>query len=74
MEAATPIADRTIRSEPALLPPGVPAGMNAVLALMLAKEPASRYQRCTDVLSDIRAIRDGLTPGLGKNQARANSL
>ena len=44
--------------------------MNAVLALMLAKEPAQRYQSCTEVLADIRAVRDGRDPVLEKSWTR----
>jgi serine/threonine-protein kinase len=55
------------------LPPGAPPGINEVLALMLAKEPAQRYQTCTDVLADVCAVRDGRDPALEKNPARANS-
>ncbi len=72
IELANPTADRIVRSEPAPLPPAAPAAMNAVLALMLAKEPAQRYQSCSDVLEDVRAVRDGRNPGLGKNRARTN--
>jgi eukaryotic-like serine/threonine-protein kinase len=67
----TPTANGSLRSEPALLPPTAPAEMNAVLALMLAKEPAQRYQSCNDVLADIRAIRDGRNPALEKSGTRA---
>ena len=72
VEPAASTAGRILRSDPAPLPPGAPAGMNAVLALMLAKEPAQRYQSCTEVLEDIRAIRAGCNPILGKNRAHAN--
>jgi serine/threonine protein kinase/tetratricopeptide (TPR) repeat protein len=64
---------RILRCAPPPLPLNAPPGMNKVLALMLAKEPAQRYQSCTDVLADVRAIRDGRDPALEKNRARANS-
>ena len=39
---------------------------------MLAKEPAQRYQTCTEVLEDVRAIQRGRGPALRKDQALAN--
>jgi serine/threonine-protein kinase len=72
VEPATSIAGRILRSDPAPLPPRAPAGMNAVLALMLAKEPGQRYQSCREVLEDVRAIGAGRNPILEKNRARAN--
>ncbi len=71
-ESADLSADSVERSAPALLPPAAPRAMNAVLARMLAKEPAQRYQSCTDVLADIRAVRDGRKPVLGKSWTFAN--
>ena len=71
-EPADLTADPVERSAPALLPPAAPRAMNAVLARMLAKEPAQRYQSCTDVLADIRAVRDGRKPVLGKSWTFAN--
>lgn len=73
VDLSTSTSGRMLRCDPPPLPPSAPAGMNAVLALMLAKEPAQRYQSCTDVLADVRAIRDGRDPALEKNRARANS-
>jgi len=71
VEPVTSTAGRILRCDPAPLPPGAPAGMNAVLALMLAKEPAQRYQSCTDALDDVRAIRAGRNPGRGGIRAHA---
>jgi eukaryotic-like serine/threonine-protein kinase len=62
VEPATSTAGRILGSDPAPLPRSAPAGMNAVLAGMLAKEPAQRYQSCIKVLEDIRAIRAGRAP------------
>src|SRR6478672_2444351 len=56
---ATSTSGRILRCEPPPLPPSAPAEMNVVLALMLAKEPAQRYQRCTDVLEAVRSIHAG---------------
>jgi eukaryotic-like serine/threonine-protein kinase len=58
------------RSGPTPLPHGAPVGMNAVLALMLVKEPEQRYQSCMEVLADLRAVHAGRNPALGKNQAQ----
>jgi serine/threonine-protein kinase len=73
VDPATSTSGRTLRCDPPPLPPGAPAGMNQVLALMLAKEPRQRYQTCTRVLEDVRAVRDCRDPALGKDRARANS-
>jgi len=69
VEPAPSTADRIVQCDPAPLPPGAPAGMNAVLALMLAKEPAQRYQSCTEVLEDVRSVSAGRAPLLGKSRA-----
>jgi serine/threonine protein kinase/tetratricopeptide (TPR) repeat protein len=71
VEPATSTSDRIVRCDPAPLPHSAPAGMNAVLALMLAKEPAQRYQSCTEVLQDVSAIHAGRTPLLGESRVRA---
>ena len=71
VEHAASTAGGILRCDPAQLPTGAPAEMNAVLALMLAKEPAQRYQSCAEVLADIRAVHAGRTPVLGKASARA---
>ena len=68
VDPATSTSGRTLRCDPPPLPPGAPAGMNQVLALMLAKEPGQRYQTCTRVLADVRAVRDGRYPALGKDR------
>jgi eukaryotic-like serine/threonine-protein kinase len=71
-EPVTSAANRIRQSDPAPLPPAAPAGMNAVFARMLAKEPTQRYQSCTEVLEDVRAIRAGRDPVLEKDRAGAN--
>jgi eukaryotic-like serine/threonine-protein kinase len=73
LDSVTFTSGRMLRCDPHPLPLSAPVGMNEVLALMLAKEPAQRYQTCIDVLADVCAIRDGRDPALGKNRARANS-
>ena len=71
VEPAASTAGGVLRCDPAPLPSGAPSGMNAVLALMLAKEPAQRYQSCAEVLADVRALHAGRKPVLGKASAHA---
>jgi len=69
VDPATSTSGRTLHCDLPPLPASAPAGMNDVLALMLAKEPAQRYQTCTRVLEDIRAIHGGGNPGLQKKRS-----
>src|SRR6478752_432589 len=69
MDAETSTSGRALRCDPPPLPHSAPAGMNEVLALMLAKEPAQRYQTCTRVLEDIRAIHGGDGPAVEKKRS-----
>jgi tetratricopeptide (TPR) repeat protein/tRNA A-37 threonylcarbamoyl transferase component Bud32 len=73
VDYATSNSGRALRCDPPPLPPGAPAGMNEVLAMMLAKEPAQRYQTCTRVLEDIRAIHGGGNPA-GEKKRFANRV
>ncbi|MGB8131970.1 MAG: protein kinase [Candidatus Angelobacter sp.] len=68
VDYATSNSGRALRCDPPPLPPNAPARMNAVLAMMLAKEPAQRYQTCTRVLEDIRAIHGGGNPAAEKKR------
>jgi serine/threonine-protein kinase len=38
------------------------AGVSEVIEMMMAKDPKARYQNCTDLLLDLRAIRKGEQP------------
>ncbi|MCW5775382.1 MAG: serine/threonine protein kinase [Phycisphaeraceae bacterium] len=42
--------------------PKLGAGISEVIEMMMAKDPRRRYQNCTDLLIDLRAIRKGETP------------
>ena len=72
VDPAKSTSGSTLRREPPPLPHSAPAGMNKVLARMLAKEPDQRYQTCTRVLEDIRAIHGGGKPA-GEKKRFASS-
>jgi serine/threonine-protein kinase len=55
-------AGRILRERPHPISGAVPAGLDRVIARMLAKDPARRYQSCADVLADIRAVHAGRKP------------
>ena len=42
--------------------PRLSAGISEVIEMMMAKNPARRYQGCKDLLVDLRAVRDGQVP------------
>jgi eukaryotic-like serine/threonine-protein kinase len=42
------------------------SGLELVISRMLASEPAQRYPSCASVLADLRAVRTGRKPALGK--------
>ena len=49
-------AGRSLRAGLGPIPGVVPDGVDPVIARMLARDPAQRYQTCADVLADIRKI------------------
>jgi len=55
---ATPFAlsAAVINDPPPPLPPNIPAGLSAILLRCLAKDPAVRYQRASDVRAALEAI------------------
>src|SRR5512140_3043341 len=53
------LASAILHDPPAALPDRVPAGLRAVIARCLAKEPGERYRRA----SEVRAALDALAPG-----------
>lgn len=50
-------AGRSLQAGLGSIPGVVPEGLEPVIARMLAREPAQRYQSCADVLADIRGLR-----------------
>jgi serine/threonine-protein kinase len=73
VEAARSTAGRILQAEPQTLPATAPAGMDRVIARMLAKDPKQRYPNCAQVLADVRAVHEGRKPALGKT-SRAGTL
>ena len=49
--------------------PKLGAGISEVIEMMMAKDPRRRYQNCTDLLIDLRAIRKGETPPIAHKDA-----
>ncbi len=46
------------------LNPDIPEGMDALVVMLLAKDPAERYASAMDLLTDLERVRDGLPPVL----------
>jgi eukaryotic-like serine/threonine-protein kinase len=42
--------------------PKLSAGVSEVIEMMMAKDPAKRYQSCKDLLTDLRAVREKKNP------------
>ena len=51
-----------LRESPKPLPPRVPPGLRSVIQRCLAKEPAQRYQRASEVRAALEALGSGVTP------------
>ncbi len=67
-------AGRILQEKPDAMAGVVPAGLEPVIARMLAKDPAQRYQSCADVLADIRAVHSGREPVAPAGRAQRNLL
>jgi serine/threonine protein kinase len=50
---------------PKTLNPAIPERMDALVARLLAKDPAYRYTSAAGLLTDLERVRDGLPPVLG---------
>jgi serine/threonine-protein kinase len=51
--------------------PKLSNGISEVIEMMMAKKAASRYQNCTDLLVDLRALRRGESPPLAHRELSA---
>jgi serine/threonine protein kinase len=49
-------------NNPALLPPGTPKALQAILNRALAKDPAQRFQTAADLLLSLKQVRDSENP------------
>ncbi len=56
------LASAILSQPPVPLPSGVPASLAAVIERCLAKEPAARYQRGSEVRAALESIQSGRTP------------
>ena len=54
--------------------PKLSAGIGQVIDMMMAKSPRARYQNCTDLLTDLRAIRAGDPPVLARPSVAMKDL
>ncbi len=57
-----------IREEPEPLPPAVPAPLKWVIARLLAKDPADRYDSSRDLYRELKQIRERLSEVTGVSQ------
>jgi eukaryotic-like serine/threonine-protein kinase len=63
-QSAFELAIQHVRTEPALLGqtrPDLPEGLCALVHKMMAKDPASRYQTCAELLQDVNRLRAELS-------------
>lgn len=54
--------------------PKLSAGVGEVIDMMMAKHPKQRYQNCTDLLTDLRAIHRGEMPVIARPAVQAQDL
>jgi serine/threonine protein kinase/photosystem II stability/assembly factor-like uncharacterized protein len=61
-----------INESPALLPPSIPPGVSSIILRCLAKDPAQRYQRASEVRAALEAIQSAaiLAPEAPSGQIR----
>lgn len=64
------VVDRILQERPRPMPGVVTDGLEPVIARMLAKDPAQRYQSCADVVADIRAVHSGHAVVAHKTRAK----
>lgn len=58
-ESAMGTAARILQEEPHPLPDTIPPELKNIIARMIAKDPAQRYQDCAGILTDIQAVQAG---------------
>src|SRR5271163_1843104 len=58
--ATIPATAFAILNEPPQLPETIPPGLRQIIYRALSKDPARRYQSCTEMLHDLEAVRAGL--------------
>lgn len=54
--------------------PKLSAGMGQIIDMMMAKSAKQRYQNCTDLLTDLRAVRRGDPPVIARPAVQAHDL
>lgn len=54
--------------------PKLSASVSQVIEMMMAKNPRARYQSCSDLLTDLRAVRNGEPPVIARSEAPAAVL
>ncbi len=54
--------------------PKLSAGIGHVIDMMMAKNPRERYQNCTDLLTDLRAVRNGEQPIIARPTVAVHDL
>ncbi len=54
--------------------PKLSSGISEIIEMMMAKDPANRYQSCTDLLADLRLVRGGQTPRLAHKEIGGAAL
>ncbi len=54
--------------------PKLSAGVSQVIEMMMAKDVRERYQNCRDLLTDLKAVKDGEDPVIAKQDVSEASL
>ncbi|MDX2130455.1 MAG: serine/threonine-protein kinase [Planctomycetota bacterium] len=54
--------------------PKLSSGISEVIEMMMAKDAASRYQTCADLIEDLRLVRDGKVPRLAHKEIGGTDL
>lgn len=54
--------------------PKLSSGISEIIEMMMAKDPAARYQSCADLIEDLRLVRAGQTPRLAHKEIGGAAL